>query len=170
MEKRKIHKTSSNVLVAATWVALSLLPFSFLLSVDNLHCTQNTSFKIALFDMKSHIEGEPEPLIYKHPFAVPLRSYFGLCLLVFYFSPVVSGTLFIYDKISAKDYFGSFLYIAGFHVVNIFLSIYLAGERFTGLYINAGLYCTILYPMYIVAALGWRNKMQGFANSSGLAV
>jgi hypothetical protein len=118
--------------------------------------------------MKPHVEEMmSELLIYKEPFAIPLRIYFGLCLLIFYFSPVVSGMLFIYNKLPAKKYFRSFLYLAGFHACNVILSIFLAGERFSALYSVAILYGIILYPMYIVATLGWHKKLQGAANHEG---
>ncbi len=162
MQKIENHKTLFNILIAATWIVLALLPISFLLAYkDNLHCTQYTSFRIALLDMEPHVEETiPVPLIYRSPFAMPLRIYFGCGLLFFFFAPIVSGMLFISDKLPAKKYFGGFLYIAGYHVVNILLSLYLAGERFTALYVAAGLYCCILYPMYIAAAVVWRGKLQ----------
>ncbi len=61
---------------------------------DNLHCTQYTSFRIAAFDMEPHTEEASEggpPLVYRQPFAIPLRIYLSAALLAFVFGPGITA-------------------------------------------------------------------------------
>lgn len=65
--------------------------FAFLCFEWNLHCTQNTSFFTAVFDMEVHPEdngfGGAAPLVYRQGFAWPLRVVLAAALLVALFGP-----------------------------------------------------------------------------------
>ncbi len=70
---------------------LILGAFAFLCFEWNLHCTQNTSFFTAVFDMEVHPEdngfGGAAPLVYRQSFAWPVRVVLAAALLVALLGP-----------------------------------------------------------------------------------
>jgi hypothetical protein len=68
--------------------AFAFIPGVFVLEFDaNLHCSQWTSFRIAVFDPVPHEEELPAPLVYRPPYRDALRSVLAVVLLVFLFAP-----------------------------------------------------------------------------------
>lgn len=98
----------------------------------SVHCTQVTSFKIAVFHMTPHIE-EDFSLVYDPKFAIPLRLYLTISLLCFLFYPSIMDFLLVSSKIKTRTFlFWGFL-ISLIHVINTFLPEKIIGERFQAL-------------------------------------
>ena len=106
-----------------------------------LHCTQITSFRIAVFSMEPHIEERPVPLVYDKQFGIPIRVFLAVSLLSVFIFPWASvftgrrrGVICIISGVS--------VYICG-----VVLASILAGERFSYLFQVTILPAVMLYAL-----------------------
>ncbi len=115
-------------LIAVFFAGLLYIPLWFLTTFKtNLHCTQYTSFSIAMFDMNVHPEEAFDPpVIYETPFAVPLRIYFAFNLALFLFYPIIKGIAAVFYRISVRNYAKSLIAIIGFYIINLILCLFFA--------------------------------------------
>ncbi len=127
---------------------LGVITSYYLLTMKfNLHCTQYTSLKIALFDMEVHVEEgfDSTPLIYISPYAKPLRLYFLLNLLMFLYFPIATSILAVLKKMSLKKSLTGMGCVTIIFALNTGLAFVVAGERFFFLNLIALLWGIMLY-------------------------
>lgn len=115
------------LLLMAVLSVLFVLFFS-----KSMHCSQVTSFKIAIFDMKPYIE-EDYSMIYDPKFAFKLRTYLTICLFTFLFYPSLAGFLWITSKLKAGAFILFWFLICFIQIINTFLPENIIGERFQAL-------------------------------------
>ena len=103
---------------------------------DHLHCTQATSFRIAAFDMEPHteeaIEGGP-PLVYRHPFALPLRIYLSAALLAFVFGPGITAVAIVARRATYRVWRLVVVTAGTLLLMNALVPNLVVGERFSAL-------------------------------------
>lgn len=131
-KRASMKKTGLYLLVMVA--ALGIL-FLLFFEID-LHCTQKTSFLLATFDFSPHEEEIPVPVVYRHPFAVPLRLYLGTMVGGYVLLPAVGGGLVARRRITRRRFL---LVAAGAAVVllgNTLIPMTVQGERFS--YLNWG--------------------------------
>lgn len=116
------------VLALAVWFAACF--------EENLHCTQDTSLRIALFDMEPHveeaIEGGP-PLVYARGIGVALRAYFGSSIIAFLFLPGGSALAAAAGRMRFRRWGQITLVTAGVLLANSLLPNQIIGERLSAL-------------------------------------
>lgn len=134
------------------WVLLFILVVATAFSVldlfvyrDNPHCTQVISLRSAVMDFNAHEEERPAPLIYRKPFAVLLRAYFALVLVVFVLAPLLTTLAAIYLPGRAGQWKRLCMGSGSFFLLNVPIAAFLAGERFTGVYAHMLLWVLPLY-------------------------
>lgn len=141
---------------------LILGAFAFLCFEWNLHCTQNTSFFTAVFDMEAHPEdngfGGGAPLVYRKGFAWPLRVAMAAALLIALFGParaIVGRRLSSLSASAATllTFLSPMLPLAVF----LLLPTEIIGERFHALSLAAAIWSTLLA---LVAASAPRSLAQ----------
>jgi hypothetical protein len=128
---------------------LILGALAFLCFEWNLHCTQNTSFFTAVFDMEAHPEdngfGEADPLVYHKGFARPLRAVLAAALLVALLGParaVIGRRLGSISSSAAT--LTTFLSPMVAMAVFLLLPTEVIGERFHALSLAAAIWSTLL--------------------------
>lgn len=147
--------------------ALILGAFAFLCFEWNLHCTQDTSFVMAVFDMEAHPEdngfGGGAPLVYHQGFAWPLRVVLAAALLVALFGParaVIGRRLGSLGASAATllTFLSPMLALAVF----LLLPTEVIGERFHALSLAAAIWSTLLA---LIAASALRSLAQATSRS-----
>lgn len=112
---------------------------------DNPHCTQVVSLHKALFEMEPHQEERPVPLIYVPPYAAVLRAYFATVLFFFLLCPMAAVLLRLRQSNRARRGIYACAVMLLTFGLSLALAVWLAGERFTGLYVHTILWTPILY-------------------------
>jgi hypothetical protein len=149
-------------------IALLILgAFAFLCFEWNLHCTQNTSFFTAVFEMEVHPEdkgfGDSAPLVYRPGFAWPLRAVLAAALLVALFGParaVIGRRLGSLSSSAAT--LTTFLSPMVALAVFLLLPTEVIGERFHALSLAAAIWATVLA---LIAASALRSLSQATSRS-----
>jgi uncharacterized membrane protein YhaH (DUF805 family) len=131
-------------------IALMILGALAFLSFEwDLHCTQTTSFFIAVFDREAHAEDNGfsggDPLVYRPGYAWPLRAILGLSLLVALFAPAGAVIGRRLDALSSSgatlvSFLSPLLAFAEF----VLLPEEVIGERFHELSLFASLWSALL--------------------------
>lgn len=125
---------------------------------SNLHCTQYTSFKIAFFDMAPHIEEANDLLlIYDALWGPPLRLFFAVNMLIFLFYPIISTLMHTFRRISFKFLIKSNFFVIIYFLVNIFISLFLTGERIIALNFHA--FIPWVYFVFFYGILSFSLKL-----------
>ena len=124
---------------------------------ENLHCTQDTSFRIAAFEMTPHPEEEGPPLVYGGPLAIVLRTYFGVALLAFVLWPSVGALAVMQQRLSRTRWRVSVAVLTLLILVNAITPNAISGERFSAL--NAFALVIMMVPLAVlVYALRTRKE------------
>ncbi len=149
----------SNLMIKGLLLLTAFISLFFVFFfIENLHCTQNSSFLIATFDMQPHVEETSPRLVYQMPFAPLLRAYLSSSLLLFLLYPSFSCTLFLRGKLSPIRY----LTIGGFVFlligINMRLPIEIVGERYEALNSSAIYMGVCLYFLSSLAAIVYSIK------------
>jgi hypothetical protein len=97
---------------------------------ENLHCTQYSSFSIAVFEMNPHEEeASPLPLVYHKIPGILIRGYAALLILLFLYAPLLSGVLVVIQKIKKKWILIFNVCLFLFFFLNLFIPDRILGER-----------------------------------------
>jgi hypothetical protein len=142
--------------VVAIAIALSIGTWFVRSFRQNLHCTQDTSFAIATFDMKPHPEESaegPVPLIYQSGFSVPLRVYFAGSLLTLLFAPAAGGLAVLWKPRHFRRWKIAVIAIVVMAIVNALIPTVIAGERMKALLV-IGIFISILPLIFLRLTLG----------------
>ena len=127
-------------------LAFVVIPAVFVLAFDeNLHCTQRTSFRTAVFDLVPHEEELPVPLIYLSPYRSGLRALFAFVLLVFLFAPFGSLCCVARRWWTATAGRRALLSTGALLIVFMLIPEHIIGERFSALYHAAAVLGLMLY-------------------------
>ncbi len=146
---------------------LILGALAFLCFERDLHCTQSTSFFMAVFEMEVHPEdkgfGGGAPLVYRQGFAWPLRVAFAAALLVALFGParaVIGRRLGSLGASAARllTFLSPMLALAMF----LLLPTKVIGERFHALSLAATMWSTLLA---LIAGSALRSLAQATSRS-----
>lgn len=153
--------TKTTTVVTAV-LATSLLAYGLWFAIAfniNLHCTQYTSLRLALFDMEPHveeaIEGGP-PLVYQRGAAVPLRAYFGGTLLAFLFVPGGTAFFTIAGKLAYRRWRFAVLGVGAILLLNSLLPNAIVGERLS--FLGWFALVTAVIPLTLLAVLLRRTR------------
>ena len=101
---------------------------------ETLHCSQETSFAIAAFDMVPNEEERPVPLVYAKGYAFPLRASMALGLVGLLFGPVAAAWARVAGRASNRTFWVTTSLCIALGACILVIPASVTGERFQALY------------------------------------